>query len=66
MPVIQELAGHASITMTRRYTHPADERKQQAVEALLGSPKEPAPATELLKSHIAQIAETANGGRSTG
>ncbi len=57
MPVIQELAGHASITMTRRYTHPADERKQQAVEALLRSPKEAAPATEpateLLKSHIA-------------
>ena len=66
MPVIQELAGHASITMTRRYTHPADERKQQAVEALLRNPKQPAPATELLKSHIAQMAETANGGRSTG
>jgi integrase len=39
MPVIQDLAGHASIIMTRRYTHPADERKQQAIEALLGSPK---------------------------
>jgi hypothetical protein len=55
MPVIQDLAGHASIIMTRRYTHPADERKQQAVEALLGSPKglEPAtePATETLKSN---------------
>jgi integrase len=35
MPVIQELAGHASITMTRHYTHPADERKQKAVEGLL-------------------------------
>jgi integrase len=35
MPVIQVLAGHASITMTRRYTHPADERKQKAVVGLL-------------------------------
>jgi integrase len=35
MPVIQDLAGHASITMTRHYTHPADERKQKAVEGLL-------------------------------
>jgi integrase len=39
MAVIQDLGEHASIIMTRRYTHPADERKQQAVEALLGSPK---------------------------
>jgi hypothetical protein len=46
MPVIQDLAGHASIIMTRRYTHPADERKQQAVEALLRSPKGLEPATE--------------------
>ena len=68
MPVIQDLAGHASITMTRRYTHPADERKQQAVEALLGSPKglEPAtePATETLKSSGGQIVEVTNGSRS--
>ena len=68
MPVIQDLAGHASITMTRRYTHPADERKQQDVEALLGSPKglEPAtePATETVKSLSGQIVEVANGSRS--
>jgi integrase len=36
MPVIQDLAGHASITMTRRYTHPSEELKQKAVEMLLG------------------------------
>jgi hypothetical protein len=68
MPVIQELAGHASIMMTRRYIHQADERKQQAVEALLGSPKglEPAtePATETPKSPSSQIVEVANGSRS--
>ena len=68
MAVIQDLAGHASIIMTRRYTHPADERKQQDVEALLGSPKglEPAtePATETVKSLSGQIVEVANGSRS--
>ena len=67
--MIQDLAGHASITMTRRYTHPADERKQQAVEALLGSPKELEPATEAatetLKSSCGELVEVANGGRST-
>jgi hypothetical protein len=35
LPVIQKLAGRASITMTSRYTHPADELKQSAVEVLL-------------------------------
>jgi integrase len=35
LPVIQELAGHASILMTRRYTHPTNELKQRAVELLL-------------------------------
>jgi len=54
MAVIQDLAGHASIIMTRRYTHPADERKQKAVEALLGSPKGLEPATETLKSPSSQ------------
>jgi integrase len=64
MPVIQDLAGHASITMTRRYTHPADERKEMAVEGLLRGRGEtkPAtkPATELLKVPEAQIEETAS------
>jgi hypothetical protein len=68
MPLIQDLAGHASITMKRRYTDPADERKQQAVEALLGSLKglQPAtePATETVKSHSGQIVEVANRSRS--
>jgi len=68
MPVIQDLAGHASINVTRRYTHPADERKQQAVEALLGSPKglelATEPATETLKSSGGQIVEVTNGSRS--
>ncbi len=35
LPVIQDLAGHASILMTRRYTHPGNELKQKAVELLL-------------------------------
>jgi integrase len=35
LPVIQDLAGHASIIMTRRYTHPGNELKQKAVELLL-------------------------------
>jgi integrase len=35
MPVIQDLAGHASIMMTRRYTHPSEELKQKAVEMLV-------------------------------
>jgi hypothetical protein len=64
MPVIQDLAGHASITMTRRYTHPTDERKQQAVEALLGNPRELIPATETVKSPSGQIVELASTGRS--
>jgi hypothetical protein len=68
MPLIQDLAGHASITMKRRYTDPADERKQQAVEALLGSLKglQPAtePATETVKPSGGQIVEVTNGSRS--
>lgn len=35
LPVIQDLAGHASIVMTRRYTHPSNDLKQKAVELLL-------------------------------
>lgn len=34
LPVIQDLAGHSSIIMTRRYTHPNNELKQKAVELL--------------------------------
>jgi integrase len=64
MPVIQDLAGHASITMTRRYTHPADERKQQAVEPLLGNPKGLEPATERLKSPKCEKVGVTNGSRS--
>jgi hypothetical protein len=64
MPVIQDLAGHASIIMTRRYTHPADERKQHAAKALLGIPKGAEPATETLKSSGGQIVEVTNGSRS--
>jgi len=40
LPVIQDLAGHASIIMTRRYTHPASELKERAVELLLAGFKE--------------------------
>ena len=68
LPVIQKLAGHASITMTSRYTHPADELKQNAVEVLLKGRKGLAPATEsateLLKSGGARIQGAANEGRS--
>jgi integrase len=68
LPVIQKLAGHAAITMTSRYTHPADELKQSAVEVLLKGRKGlvPAtePATELLKSGEAEIHGAANEGRS--
>jgi len=68
LPVIQKLAGHASITMTSRYTHPADELKQRAVEVLLKGRKGLEPATEsatqLLKSSETQNEETANKGRS--
>jgi hypothetical protein len=50
--------------MTRRYTHPADERKEMAVEGLLRGRGEtkPAtkPATELLKVPEAQIEETSS------
>jgi integrase len=35
LPIIQDLAGHASIMMTRRYTHPSSDLKQKAVETLL-------------------------------
>jgi integrase len=38
--VIQELAGHASIVMTRRYMHPANELKRKAVELVLPTKKE--------------------------
>ena len=46
LSVIQELAGHASITMTRRYVHPANELKQKAVERLLLGRKVAVPATK--------------------
>jgi integrase len=68
LPVIQKLAGHASVTMTSEYTHPADELKQRAVEVLITGPNraEPAtePATQMLKSPEAKIGETANTSRS--
>jgi hypothetical protein len=48
------------------HTHPGDERKRQAVEVLLGSPKWAEPATQTIKSDYDQMAETADGGRSIG
>lgn len=66
MPVIQDLAGHASITMTRRYTHPADELKQKAVEILLKDRNKPEPATKPATPEFivreAEVSETANTG----
>ena len=68
LPVIQDLAGHASITMTRRYTHPSNELKQKAVELLLrdrdGVPPATKPATGELGGGTDQNAETASEGRS--
>ncbi len=46
LPVIQDLAGHASIAMTRRYTHPSNEVKEKAVELLLVGRKSVEPATK--------------------
>jgi len=46
LSVIQELAGHASITVTRHYLHPAKELKRKAVELILPSRKEAEPATK--------------------
>ena len=69
MPVIQDLAGHASITMTRRYTHPSEELKQKAVEmlvrgqtAVLAATKS---ATGVFNSTNSQTGETATTSRST-
>jgi hypothetical protein len=47
-----------------RYTHPADELKQSAVEILLKGRKGLVPATELLKSPEGQNRKAANQGRS--
>jgi integrase len=72
LPVIQDLAGHASITMTRRYTHPADEMKQKAVEILVRTATEAGayplqnPLRKVLSIRKAEIGETANTGRSVG
>ena len=46
LPVIQDLAGHASIMMTRRYTHPSEDLKQRAVELLLTGQNGVPPATQ--------------------
>jgi integrase len=68
MPVIQDLAGHASITMTRRYTHPSEDLKQKAVEMLLTGQTvvlaATKSATKVLESTKSQIGETANTSRS--
>ncbi|MGH9574553.1 MAG: tyrosine-type recombinase/integrase, partial [Candidatus Acidiferrales bacterium] len=70
MPVIQDLAGHASIIMTRRYTHPSDELKQKAVEVLLNGRNQAESATESaterFKVSEAKTGETATTGRSVG
>ena len=68
MPVIQDLAGHASITMTRRYTHPSEESKQRAVEMLLRGQTTVLAATKSATSPAEtsgnQTRETATEGRS--
>jgi integrase len=46
LAVIQELAGHASPVVTRRYMHPANELKIKAVELLLKAKKEAVPTTK--------------------
>lgn len=70
MPMIQDLAGHASITMTRGYTHPSEELEQKAVEMLVRGQTAvlPAtkPATEVLESTQSEIGETPTASRSIG
>src|ERR1039457_831392 len=69
MPVIQDLAGHASIIMTRRYTHPSEELKQKAVEMLVRGQTAGLAATEsatgVFNSTKDQIGKTATTSRST-
>jgi integrase len=68
MPVIQDLAGHASIIMTRRYTHPSEELKQKAVEMLvagqMGVLAATKSATRVSNSTEKEIRETATTSRS--
>lgn len=58
LPVIQELARHASIIMTRRYTHPAIELKQKAVELLLADQNQCETATKPATAHGQEPKET--------
>jgi integrase len=46
LAVIQELAGHASILVTRRYLHPDNELKIKAVEKILRAEKTALPTTK--------------------
>ena len=70
MPVIQDLAGHASIIMTRRYTHPSEELKQRAVEMLVKGQTTVLAATKsatwVFNSTQSEIRETATTRRSIG
>ncbi len=52
---IAEILGHATLQMTKRYTHATDERKRQAVEALSG----------LRKKIVTRLSQIKSGGRLT-
>jgi integrase len=72
LPVIQDLAGHASIMMTRRYTHPSNDLKKRAVELLLmgrnggssATKSATKPATEAFEQGAGQNTEPTSEGRS--
>src|SRR5712692_9200238 len=52
---IAEILGHATLQMTKRYTHATDERKRQAVEALSG----------LRKRIVTRLSQSKSGSRLT-
>ncbi|HEU4391143.1 MAG TPA: tyrosine-type recombinase/integrase [Blastocatellia bacterium] len=53
--IIAEILGHATLQMTKRYTHATDERKRRAVEALTG----------LGRNVVTRLSQRKSGGRLT-
>ena len=46
LATVQELLGHKSIIMTKRYSHPTPEHKKKAVESLNFKPNNPTTITQ--------------------